>query len=78
MGILTVSRQLGSGGDVIAKLVAQSLNWNLLDHSALEALDSQITKFKEAGKTLDLKNVQPDSLKKIERTKKIYKINIVN
>ena len=34
MGILTVSRQLGSGGDVIAKLVAQSLNWNLLDHSA--------------------------------------------
>tara|TARA_Y100000814_G_scaffold113515_2_gene80502 strand:- start:554 stop:2095 length:1542 start_codon:yes stop_codon:yes gene_type:complete len=51
---------------------------NLLDHSALEALDSQITKFKEAGKTLDLKNVQPDSLKKIERTKKIYKINIVN
>lgn len=51
---------------------------NLLDHSALEALDSQITKFKEAGKTLDLKNVQPDSLRRIERTKKIYKINIVN
>ena len=34
MGILTVSRQLGSGGDVIAKLVAQSLNWNLLDNAA--------------------------------------------
>ena len=51
---------------------------NLLDHSALEALDSQITKFKEAGKTLDLKNVQPDSLRRIEKTKKIYKINIVN
>ena len=51
---------------------------DLLDHSALEALDSQITKFKEAGKTLDLKNVQPDSLRRIERTKKIYKINIVN
>lgn len=53
-------------------------NANLLDHSALEALDSQMTKFKEAGKTLDLKNVQADSLKIIERTKKIYKINISN
>ena len=34
MGILTVSRQLGSGGDIIAKLVAQSLGWNLLDNEA--------------------------------------------
>ena len=34
MGILTVSRQLGSGGDIIAKLVAQSLNWTLLDNTA--------------------------------------------
>ena len=33
MGILTVSRQLGSGGDIIAKLVAQSLGWDLLDNA---------------------------------------------
>ncbi len=34
MGIVTVSRQLGSGGDIIAKLIAQSLGWNLLDNTA--------------------------------------------
>ena len=34
MGILTISRELGSGGDIIAKLVAQSLNWTLLDNNA--------------------------------------------
>ncbi|MED5579599.1 MAG: cytidylate kinase-like family protein [Nitrospinota bacterium] len=34
MGILAVSRQLGSGGDIIAKLVAQELGWNLLDNEA--------------------------------------------
>tara|TARA_A100001037_G_C15148351_1_gene637588 strand:- start:4 stop:837 length:834 start_codon:yes stop_codon:yes gene_type:complete len=34
MGIVTISRQLGSGGDIIARLVAQSLNWDLLDNAA--------------------------------------------
>ena len=50
---------------------------NLLDHSALEAIDSQTIKFKEMGKTLDLKNVQPDSMKLIEKSRKIYDINVV-
>ena len=50
---------------------------NLWDHSALEALDSQTTKFKQAGKTLGLKNVQPESMKIILRAKKVYEINIV-
>ena len=50
---------------------------NLLDHSALEAIDSQAIKFKEMGKTLDLKNVQPDSMKLIEKSRKIYDINVV-
>lgn len=50
---------------------------NLLDHSALEAIDSQTIKFKEVGKTLDLKNVQPESMKLIEKSRKIYDINVV-
>ena len=50
---------------------------NLLDHSALEAIDSQTIKFKEVGKTLDLKNVQPESMKLIENSRKIYDINVV-
>ncbi|MDA0999466.1 MAG: cytidylate kinase family protein [bacterium] len=32
MGLLTVSRELGSGGDVIAKKVANALGWKLLDN----------------------------------------------
>ncbi len=52
-------------------------NANLWDHSALEALDSQTTKFRQAGKTLGLKNVQPESMKIIRRAKKVYEINIV-
>ena len=50
---------------------------NLWDHSALEALDSQTTKFRQVGKTLGLKNVQPESMKIILRAKKVYEINIV-
>ena len=49
---------------------------NLFDHSALEALDAQTLKFKEAGKTLNLKNVQPEALKIIERSKAVYHINV--
>ena len=50
---------------------------SLWDHSALEALDSQTTKFRKVGKTLGLKNVQPESMKMIQRAKKVYDINIV-
>lgn len=32
MGLLTVSRELGSGGDAVAKKVANSLGWSLLDN----------------------------------------------
>ncbi len=32
MGILTISRELGSGGDVIGKRVAEELGWSLLDN----------------------------------------------
>ena len=32
MGILTISRELGSGGDAIGKKVAQELGWTLLDN----------------------------------------------
>lgn len=32
MGVLTVSRELGSGGDYIAQKVAEKLNWTLLDN----------------------------------------------
>ncbi len=49
---------------------------NLFDHSALEALDAQTSKFKEAGKTLNLKNVQPEALKIIEKSKTVYHINV--
>ena len=31
MGVLTISRELGSGGDVIGKKVADELGWDLLD-----------------------------------------------
>ena len=51
---------------------------NLWDHSALEALDSQTTKFKEVGKTLGLTNVQPESMKIIQKAKNVYEINIVD
>ena len=51
---------------------------NLFDHSALEALDAQTSKFKEAGKTLNLKNVQPEALKIIEKSKTVYHINVTN
>ena len=33
MHILTLSRQLGCGGDQIAKAVAQSLKWTYMDHA---------------------------------------------
>jgi cytidylate kinase len=32
MGVLTVSRELGSGGDAIGKKVAEELGWSLLDN----------------------------------------------
>ena len=32
MGVLTISRELGSGGDAIGKKVAQELGWALLDN----------------------------------------------
>ncbi len=32
MGVLTISRELGSGGDGIGKVVAQELGWSLLDN----------------------------------------------
>ena len=31
MGVLTISRELGSGGDAIGKKVAGELDWKLLD-----------------------------------------------
>ena len=32
MGVLTISRELGSGGDAIGKKVAEELGWSLLDN----------------------------------------------
>ena len=37
MGILTISRELGSGGDAIGKKVAQELGWTLLDNDGFAA-----------------------------------------
>ncbi len=37
MGILTLSRELGSGGDAIAKEVARELGWSLLDNEGFAA-----------------------------------------
>jgi len=37
MGVLTLSRELGSGGDAIAKQVAESLGWSLLDNEGFAA-----------------------------------------
>lgn len=51
---------------------------NLWDHSALEALDTQTTKFREVGKTLALTNVQPDSMKIIQKAKNVYEINVID
>ena len=62
---------------ILSNVLLDASNANLWDHSALEALDSQTTKFRQAGKTLGLKNVQPESMKIIQRAKKVYEINIV-
>ena len=37
MGVLTLSRELGSGGDAIAKRVADELGWALLDNDGFAA-----------------------------------------
>lgn len=37
MGVLTISRELGSSGDAIGKLVANELNWSLLDNEGFAA-----------------------------------------
>ena len=37
MGVLTISRELGSNGDVIGKKVAEELNWLLLDNEGFAA-----------------------------------------
>ncbi len=37
MGVLTISRELGSSGDVIGKKVAEELNWSLLDNERFAA-----------------------------------------
>ncbi|MEE9276146.1 MAG: cytidylate kinase family protein [bacterium] len=37
MGVLTISRELGSGGDAVAKRVAEELGWPLLDNEGFAA-----------------------------------------
>ncbi len=37
MGVLTISRELGSGGDAIAKRVAEEMGWALLDNEGFAA-----------------------------------------
>ena len=37
MGVLTISRELGSSGDVIGKKIAEELNWSLLDNESFAA-----------------------------------------
>jgi len=47
----------------------------IVDSSALEAIDSQTAKYNRSGKTLHLKNINNESLKLIDRAKPLLDIN---
>ena len=50
-------------------------NMQIVDSSALEAIDSQTAKYNRSGKTLHLKNINNESLKLIDRAKPLLDIN---
>ena len=50
-------------------------NANIKDMSALESLHKMTAKYAELGKTLYLKNLNPDSEKLVKNAKKMIRVN---
>ncbi len=50
----------------------------IADHSALEAIDSQTTKYHESGKHLQLVNVTEESLQILRKAKSVTQIDVVS
>ena len=53
-------------------------NAKLADSSALEAINSQISKYNKIGKTLQLKNLGHDSLRLVKNAKPVLDIKVVS
>ena len=64
----------GAVRDQLMGLSVKEKDWVVVGSTPEEM---RTKKFKQVGKTLSLKNVQPESMKMIQRAKKVYDINIV-
>lgn len=42
MGVITIARQYGAGGEAVGRLVAERLGWNLLDHAIIDEVAARL------------------------------------
>ncbi|WP_157315030.1 SulP family inorganic anion transporter [Chitinibacter sp. GC72] len=56
-------------------VVIEFRNAKVVDHSAIEAIDSLAVRYSQAGKTLHLRHLSPDCLEVLEKAKHMVEVN---
>ena len=58
------------------EVVVEFRRARVMDHSAVEAIDSLATRYQQAGKRLHLRHLSPDCLEVLEKAKDMVEINV--
>ena len=59
------------------EVIIDFLHSRVLDHSALEAIDTLGERYKKNGKTLHLRHLSPDCLEILEKSKDLVEVNLI-
>ncbi len=58
-------------------VIIEFRNAKVMDHSALEAIDSLADKYQEAGKNLHLRHLSPDCYDLLHKAKEMIEVNLM-
>ncbi|MDO9190425.1 MAG: sodium-independent anion transporter, partial [Sulfurimicrobium sp.] len=58
------------------EVVVEFRRARVMDHSAVEAIDSLATRYQQAGKRLHLRHLSPDCLDVLEKAKDMVEIHV--
>jgi SulP family sulfate permease len=58
-------------------VIVDFINSRVVDHSALQAIDSMAEKYEKAGKKLHLRHLSPDCQKLLTRASKFMEVSVI-
>jgi SulP family sulfate permease len=76
-GSITKFKTLFDINNDTAEVIIDFADSRVMDHSAIEAIDSLTEKYEKAGKTLHLKHLSKDCRQLIKNAEKIVDINVM-